>query len=178
MSTKSKDGVYSSKPDGCSSAPKKPLVYIKTYGCQMNVRDSETVSVLLERHGYILTGRESEADVVIVNTCSVRGKAEDKALGKLGLLVASKRGHPDRIVGAMGCMVQRLKSDMFQKVRGLDFAVGTHRLSTVPSVVDAVRADRYPFIDISGDTATPLKAGQAECLPRSWRGRLYTLHSK
>lgn len=132
--------------------PKK--IYIRTYGCQMNVRDSETVSVLLERHGYILTGRESEADVVIVNTCSVRGKAEDKAFGKLGLLVASKREHPGRIVGAMGCMVQRIKSDMFQKVRGLDFAVGTHCLSTVPSVIDAVRAGHYPFIDVSGDTAT------------------------
>lgn len=142
----------------------------------MNERDSEMVEVLLERHGYILTCRESEADIVIVNTCSVREKAEQKALGKLGLLIASKREHPGRIVGAIGCMVQRRRSDILHKLTGLDFAIGTHRLSTVPSVLDAVRAGHYPFIDVSGDTATPLKAGQAECLPRSWRGRGYIAH--
>ncbi|MFC1461190.1 tRNA (N6-isopentenyl adenosine(37)-C2)-methylthiotransferase MiaB [Verrucomicrobiota bacterium] len=125
-------------------------VAIKTYGCQMNERDSEMVGVLLQRQGYALTRSESGADIVIVNTCSVRGKAEEKALGKLGLLVASKQNHPGRIVGAVGCMVQRLGHDILRKVRGLDFAVGTHRLWTVPSVVDAVREGHGPIIDVSG----------------------------
>lgn len=115
----------------------------------MNVRDSEMVGVLLQRHGYALTEDESEADIVIVNTCSVREKAEEKALGKLGLLIASKREHPDRIIGVIGCMVQRMKHDIMARVKGLDFAVGTYRLSTVPSVVDAVRETGAPLIDVS-----------------------------
>lgn len=122
-------------------------VHIKTYGCQMNERDTEMVSALLRRAGYGVTRDENEADVVLVNTCSVRGKAEDKALGKLGLLIASKREHPCRIVGVMGCMVQRMKAEIFRKLPGLDFAVGTHRLLTVPSVLDRVKSGQRPVID-------------------------------
>ena len=66
-------------------------VHIKTYGCQMNVRDSDAVAALLQTRNYELTEHEAEADVVIVNTCSVREKAEAKALGKLGILSNAKR---------------------------------------------------------------------------------------
>ena len=76
--------------------------YIHTYGCQMNVRDSEAVEATLRAQGFELAVREEDADIVIVNTCSVRGKAEDKALGKLGLLCASKRERPERKIGMMG----------------------------------------------------------------------------
>lgn len=121
--------------------------YIKTYGCQMNERDSEAVSALLARHDYSHVDDESEAEIVIVNTCSVRGKAEHKALGKLGLLVAGKHDYSCRIVGAMGCMVQRLKSDIFEKVPGLDFAIGTHSLSRLPGVLDLVLTGSGHILD-------------------------------
>ncbi|OVE73493.1 hypothetical protein BVX94_03730, partial [bacterium B17] len=75
---------------------------IKTYGCQMNVRDSEAVSALLHSQGMTEAGGEADADVIIVNTCSVRGKAEDKALGKLGLLVRDRKGRKGQIIGVMG----------------------------------------------------------------------------
>ncbi|MDD5679040.1 MAG: MiaB/RimO family radical SAM methylthiotransferase [Kiritimatiellae bacterium] len=115
-------------------------VHIKTYGCQMNERDSEMIAALLQRHGYTLTERESQADAVIVNTCSVRAKAEDKAIGKLRMLIAAQQEeHPDRIVGVVGCMVQRLKEELFRKVPGLDFAVGTHVLARVPAILSAAR---------------------------------------
>ena len=65
--------------------------YIKTYGCQMNERDSESVGALLQSHGYQQASKENDADIIIVNTCSVREKAEDKAIGKLGLLIAGKK---------------------------------------------------------------------------------------
>ena len=81
-------------------------VHIKTYGCQMNERDSEAIGALLTRHGYRLTPVEAEADVILVNTCSVRGKAEEKALGKLRLVAAGKTERPGLVVGAVGCMVQ------------------------------------------------------------------------
>ena len=120
--------------------------HIRTYGCQMNKRDSESVSSLLQRHGWTHSV-EDDADLVLVNTCSVRGKAEDKALGKLGLMVASKRTHENRIVGVIGCMVQRRKDQLFEKVPGLDFAVGTHRLSAIPAIVDCVQAGQGPVLD-------------------------------
>lgn len=110
----------------------------------MNERDSEMIAVLLQRHGYALAERESQADAVIVNTCSVRAKAEDKAIGKLRMLIAARQEHPDRIVGVVGCMVQRLKDDLFRQVPGLDFAVGTHVLARVPAILAAVLAQKFP----------------------------------
>ena len=121
--------------------------HIRTYGCQMNERDSEAVSSLLTRHSHNRVADESEAEIIIVNTCSVRAKAEDKALGKLGLLLAGKPDFPGRIVGAMGCMVQRLKSDIFEKIPGLHFAIGTHSLSHLPDVLDLVLAGKGPILD-------------------------------
>ncbi|MEI6515677.1 MAG: tRNA (N6-isopentenyl adenosine(37)-C2)-methylthiotransferase MiaB [bacterium] len=124
-------------------------VHIRTYGCQMNVRDSEAIGALLVRHGYQLEKNEGDADIVLVNTCSVRGKAEDKALGKLRLVVADKVTRPGRRVGAVGCMVQRLGAGILKEVKGLDFAAGTHRLSALPAMIDAVYAGRGPLVDIS-----------------------------
>jgi tRNA-2-methylthio-N6-dimethylallyladenosine synthase len=132
-------------------------VHIKTYGCQMNVRDSESIGALLVRHGYRLLDREDGADVVLVNTCSVRGKAEDKALGKLRLAVAGKLMKPGRVVGAVGCMVQRLGETILKQVKGLDFAVGTHRLSTLPAVIEAACEGRGPLVDI-GDAGPEVES--------------------
>ncbi len=136
--------------------------HIKTYGCQMNARDSESVHALLVRHG-MRPAAEADADVIVVNTCSVREKAEDKALGKLGLMVATKRERPGRLVGAMGCMVQRLGSALFARVRGLDFAVGTRRLARLPGIVDRVRSGGGPVLDIeSEDVDVETLSGHAE----------------
>ncbi len=108
---------------------------IHTYGCQMNVRDSEAVATLLTCLGHTPADDEAGADLVLVNSCSVRGKAEDKALGKLRLLCAGKRHWPNRIVGALGCMVQRLGPAVFDRVPRLDLAVGTRRQAVLPELV-------------------------------------------
>lgn len=131
--------------------PSEVTVHIRTYGCQMNERDSESIGALLCRHGYRLVPSEADADVILVNTCSIRGKAEDKALGKLRLMTATKIMHPGRVVGAVGCMVQRMGESVVAKVKGLDFAVGTHRLSALPAVIDAVRAGRGPIVDANDE---------------------------
>jgi tRNA-2-methylthio-N6-dimethylallyladenosine synthase len=128
-------------------------VFIKTYGCQMNERDSEAAAALLASHGYELAAAEDDADIVIVNTCSVRGKAEDKALGKLGLLVRTKRARPERRIGVIGCMVQRLQDRCFRKVPGLDFALGTHALGRLPVVLEAALAGEGPVLDVGDETA-------------------------
>ena len=114
--------------------------YIHTYGCQMNVRDSDAVAAALVAAGHEAAHDEETADIVIVNTCSVRAKAEEKALGKLGLLCASKRERPRRIIGVMGCMVQRMGEKIFEKVPTLDFSVGCRAARLVPGVVADIAA--------------------------------------
>ena len=120
------------------------LFHIHTYGCQMNVRDSEAVGALLEARGHTRAPDEEAADIIVVNTCSVRAKAEDKAMGKLGLLCASKRERPHRIVGVMGCMAQRMATELFRTIPALDFVVGTRATALVPEAVERVaRGERH-----------------------------------
>ena len=81
-----------------------PSVFIKTYGCQMNERDSEQVARDLQDRGHKLVGNEREADVILLNTCSVREMAERKAIGKMGMLRKLRREKPQLVLGYMGCM--------------------------------------------------------------------------
>ena len=141
-------------PDAGSAGPRPaapPAFHIHTYGCQMNKRDSESAAALLLRLGWRQAPDEAGADVVIVNTCSVRGKAEDKAIGKLGLLASRKRASGVKAFGVMGCMAQRLGEELFRRVPGLDFALGTRRLSALPAVVECVMAGRGPVLDTDHD---------------------------
>src|SRR5574344_1617716 len=92
---------------------------IHTYGCQMNVRDSEAVEALLIESGHEKASSEDEAELVIVNSCTVRQKAEEKAIGKAGNLIAA-----GKITGMVGCAVTRCGRDIFRRVAKLDFAVG------------------------------------------------------
>jgi tRNA-2-methylthio-N6-dimethylallyladenosine synthase len=125
-------------------------VFIRTYGCQMNERDSEMLAALLQRAGYSIAARESSADIILVNTCSVREKAEEKALGKLRLLVdARKKGRKNLVVGAVGCMVQRMKEDIFRKVPGLDIALSSSRIPSVGHAIREALAGRRPVMELS-----------------------------
>lgn len=131
------------------------LFILHTYGCQMNVRDSEAVAAMLTANGHTLADKEDDADIVIVNSCSVRGKAEDKALGKLGLLCATKRDRPKRIIGLMGCMAQRLGAGIFTKVPALDFSVGTRRCCAIPRLVARAMSGETNICEISSPGDTP-----------------------
>ncbi len=121
----------------------------------MNVRDSEAVSALLEAAGHTPVQREDDADLIVVNSCSVRAKAEDKALGKLGLLCATKRDRPDRLVGLMGCMAQRLGADIFKRVPGLDFSVGTRRAGAIPRLVSRALAGETGLLETADPDEIP-----------------------
>ena len=126
----------------------------------MNERDSETAAALLQQRGYTITNRENAADIIIVNTCSVRAKAEDKAVGKLRLLCARREKGPGcAVIGATGCMVQRMQAGIFRKVSGLDFALGTSRLAGIADAVDNAIAGRKPFLDAGGEN--PGRRGDA-----------------
>ena len=117
--------------------------HIHTYGCQMNVRDSEAVESLLLAAGHEKAVGEDDAELVIVNSCTVRQKAEEKAVGKAGNLIAAKK-----LTGLMGCAVKRLGADVFKKLPKLDFAVGPRALGLIPKML----ADgRFPRIELGED---------------------------
>ncbi|CAN5279039.1 tRNA (N6-isopentenyl adenosine(37)-C2)-methylthiotransferase MiaB [soil metagenome] len=114
-------------------------VYIRTYGCQMNERDSEQVQrMFLERGGYALTSDESEADVILINTCSVRDQAEQKALGKMGMMGKYRAQKPHAVFGYLGCMAQRLGPELFDKTPHLDLVAGTQKYHRVVDHVDGL----------------------------------------
>lgn len=149
--------------------------YLHTYGCQMNERDSEMVAACLEQQGFRQVDEESEAEVIIVNTCSVREKAEEKALGKLGLLAASKRNRPERRVGVMGCMAQRLGTHLLRCVPDLDFVVGTGRVHRLPEVIRTVMEEGGPVVDVGdpGDERPPQEPFRPSPGPTAFVNILY-----
>ena len=128
---------------------------LHTYGCQMNVRDAEAVAACLEAAGHLPAVDEDDADVIIVNTCSVRGKAEDKAIGKLGLLCAGKRTASHRIVGVMGCMAQRHGGALLQKLPLLDFVAGTRQQHAIPALLSRLAAGERGILLLDDPAATP-----------------------
>ena len=115
-------------------------VYIKTYGCQMNERDSEAVAAMLRAKGYSLVEQEADADVVLLNTCSVRDQAEQKAIGKAGHLARRKKKDPNFIIGIMGCMAQNRGDELVDRLPDLDLVVGTQKFHRVPEHLDGMIA--------------------------------------
>jgi len=110
-------------------------VYIETYGCQMNVADSEVVGGILGSGGYALTKDLAEADAILVNTCAVRENAETRIYGRLGLFSTYKRRKPGVIVGILGCMAERLRKDLLEQER-IDLVVGPDEYRRLPDLMD------------------------------------------
>ena len=109
--------------------------YIKTYGCQMNERDSEALACLLEARGYREVDEETEADILIFNTCSVRDQAERRAIGKIGMMKMLKDEKPSLVIGVIGCMAQRLGNQILAELPQVDFVAGTDQLQNVPNLI-------------------------------------------
>lgn len=130
------------------SAPLMPKFYIKTYGCQMNERDSEQVARSLLDRGYEVAPNEAEADVVLLNTCSVRDMAEQKALGKMGMLGRQARHRPDKVFGFLGCMAQARGEELLRLIPHLDLVVGTQKFHRVADYVEeAIQQKRHRRMD-------------------------------
>jgi len=135
-----------------------PRVFIKTYGCQMNERDSEQVSQMFIERGYTITRTELDADVVLINTCSVRDQAEQKAIGKMGMV---RRRRVPLVTGFMGCMAQSRGAELLDTK--VDLVVGTQKYHRVVEYVEQViRAkeaqqmddERFSIVDIEEETAS------------------------
>ena len=111
--------------------------YVKTYGCQMNEHDSENICGLLESIGYTKSLDMEQSDVIILNTCSIRENAHNKAFGMLGRIKHLKEEKPEVIVGLCGCMAQEevVVSEILEKYRHVNFVFGTHNLYDLPRLI-------------------------------------------
>ena len=119
-----------------------PKFFIKTYGCQMNERDSEQVAHSLVARGYERVGHESEADIVLLNTCSVRDMADQKALGKMGMLGRLAKERPHMVFGFLGCMAQARGASLLNDLPHVDLVVGTQKFHHVADYVDELIAKK------------------------------------
>lgn len=129
-----------------------PSVYIKTYGCQMNDRDSEALAGLFLERGYNNCDSPEDADVILVNTCSVRAHAEERAISFLGslkkIIVNRKPKTGNRIIGLIGCMAQNKGNDIFQKMPHVNLICGPSCLDFIPEYVERIRANGKRIIDL------------------------------
>ncbi|MDO8550216.1 MAG: tRNA (N6-isopentenyl adenosine(37)-C2)-methylthiotransferase MiaB, partial [Ignavibacteria bacterium] len=115
---------------------KKNKVYIETYGCQMNLADTEIVLGILQNYGYDVTKDLNNADVVLLNTCSIRENAEQRIYGRLGNIKTLKRSNPNLVIGILGCMAERLRKDLIDDKKMIDVVVGPDEYRRLPELID------------------------------------------
>lgn len=124
--------------------------HIITYGCQMNEHDTEVLSGILEQIGYQWTDRLEEADVLLLNTCCVREKAENKVIGHLGELKRFKESNPNLVIGVCGCMAQQqgMADKIIQKVPHVDLIFGTHNVHRLPELLAQAQATKGTIVEV------------------------------
>ena len=111
--------------------------HVKTYGCQMNEHDSENIKALLEEVGFTEVSNYEDADLVLLNTCSIRENAHNKAFGMLGRLKHLKESKPDLVIGLCGCMAQEegVVDEILKKYKYINFVFGTHNIDHLPTLL-------------------------------------------
>lgn len=131
----------------------KNKVYIETYGCQMNVADTEIVLGVLKKQGYVASDNAETADVILLNTCSIRENAEQRIYGRLGNFKTLKTQKPEVIVGILGCMAERLRKDLIEEKKIVDLVVGPDEYRRLPEYID---------IAFNGDKGIGVKLSRTE----------------
>jgi tRNA-2-methylthio-N6-dimethylallyladenosine synthase len=117
-------------------------VYLQTYGCQMNERDSEEILGMLTAQGYAVVKREEDADVILLNTCSVRAHAEERAFGKMGLMQRWKQERPELVLGILGCMAKAQREEVFRRLPQVDLVAGPAEIYDLPDLLAGVAERR------------------------------------
>jgi len=152
-----------------------PKFFIKTYGCQMNERDSEQVAHSLIARGYERTDSEQEADVVLLNTCSVRDMADQKALGKMGMLGRIANERPHVVFGFLGCMAQARGASLLKNLPHVDLVVGTQKFHRVADYVDdalerkltrAMDDPRFSIVDVDEEAGSQSAIRHQQLVPK------------
>src|SRR5665213_2656466 len=136
-----------------------PSVFIKTYGCQMNERDSGAVAAQLVAKGYTLASTEAAADVILLNTCSVRDMAEQKAVGKMQNIAAEvRKNRPEVVLGFLGCMAQSRGQQLIDQLPDVDLVLGTQKFHRAAEYLDEIfSGQRKKIVDVeteAGSVAT------------------------
>lgn len=114
-------------------------VYIETYGCQMNVTDSEIVVAILQQQGYRVTEEINEADLILVNTCSIRENAEKRIRGRIDVFRQVKKKNKNAVVGVIGCMAERLKDQLLDEEKAVDLVVGPDAYRDLPTLLNGIQ---------------------------------------
>jgi tRNA-2-methylthio-N6-dimethylallyladenosine synthase len=127
---------------------KNKHLYIQTFGCQMNVHDSEQMVSLLSENGYEYTDNMMFADLIILNTCSIREKAAQKVYSQLGRIEKLKKLNPELIIGVGGCLAQHLGTKFHKKAGCLDFVFGTHNIHLLPEIIQSIKKERKRITEI------------------------------
>ena len=152
-----------------------PKFFIKTYGCQMNERDSEQVAYSLIARGYERADSEQEADVVLLNTCSVRDMADQKALGKMGMLGRIANERPHVVFGFLGCMAQARGASLLKNLPHVDLVVGTQKFHRVADYVDdalerkltrAMDDPRFSIVDVDEEPGSQSTIRHQQLAPK------------
>ena len=143
-------------------------VFLETYGCQMNVADSEVMAGVLEHAGMTLTERPEEADAVILNTCAIREHAEQRVLGRLGEFARLKRERPGLIVGVAGCMAQHLRKRLLDDARVLDLVVGPDGYRDLPGLLRRAAAEPVAHVRLDRDETYGDLEPRREAGVRAW----------
>ena len=136
-------------------------LHLITYGCQMNEYDSERVAGLLRERDYELTADEGDADVILLNTCAIREKAEDKVFSKLGELKRLKAQRPGLVIGVMGCMAQLQQRAVLRRAPIVDLVFGSPAIARVGELVERARRERTPVVDTAEAPLVKLTAKPA-----------------
>src|SRR4249919_4405051 len=121
---------------------------VRTYGCQMNVHDSERLSGLLEDAGYLRADAGADADVVVFNTCAVRENADNKLYGNLGHLAPKKAARPGMQIAVGGCLAQKDRATITQKAPWVDVVFGTHNIGSLPALLERARIQAQAQVEI------------------------------
>jgi len=127
---------------------KNKYLYIQTFGCQMNVHDSEQMAALLAQGGYKMTDNLKLADLILLNTCSIREKAAHKVYSVLGRIGKLKEQNPELIIGVGGCLAQHLGTKFHKRVAHLDFVFGTHNIHRLPEMIASVEKKREKITNV------------------------------
>lgn len=148
------------------SATRQKYVYIHTFGCQMNVHDSERMLAMLSPLGYGPTEEPKKATLILLNTCTIRDKAYHKAMSEIGRMCQIKAKRPDTLIGVCGCAAQEERESIFERYPDVDLIFGPDQISRLPDLIDETRKDgrahaldliddagSYRFLDASADSA-------------------------
>jgi len=128
----------------------EPRTYeVRTYGCQMNVHDSERLAGLLEASGYVAATQPGAADLVVLNTCAVRENADNKLYGNLGHLAPVKAGRPGMQIAVGGCLAQKDRAEITRRAPWVDVVFGTHNLGSLPALLDRARVQARAQVEIA-----------------------------